>query len=810
MPQGPDYIFCLQDKDFNFWKIDADGNVSISPSAYFLDFAPDGWDNIAVQNIRNAAYKAIDRTVTIPLGYVIDGAKILKSILYEKGLYEQVYLVIASQQLKYASAPVGILTGGGNLNAGTNTGTITVQPGQTVYIQVSLTSANSIDQIFGNIGPGILVSLGGSYPNMSFIYSISTPGIYNFNLFFTDTTSGVSTATLNLVNSSGSTTASYGYWYKQSFKGEIDLKKFNHKGAKVTVTALEDGLPKFLKSKDKTIFEFPMNVSDAVNVKLDGIRLHQKYNYRFIEEVDIALGTGNGQMLPVSFINQEGDSTGVQNNSEDYGIIDLSSNAFAEGVTNNILFNDGPVPITFELTSTTTKVICTSRIASVATFNLRLGKGLAGASIQNDLIFTTNPVQGNVYNVPINITVTLNPNEYLFWFSFSPITGTECVMQFVEGSELNIKFKTIYQPTYIKAFRPQYLFGLLMNAIGENEYSAAMSGLFTVEKTKVVTCGNAIRNIPDAVMKISVDKFFQFWDSIFSVGLYEKNKKVGFETEPNLIDVLNYIDLPEPGQGTFTVRIAEELLFNELQIGFPEIRNDVGVLNGNEEFNTKFVFSTNATNATGKLEKISPVKTSCYDIEKIRITTFNKETTDFKSDNDIYSIHIGNVLIPAASGIVEHYLLDRSLNPFVTAGLIEPETVFNLWFSPHRSVIRMKEHLNGRFYKSDTKYLYYRSADKNNALICDGIIEKSDINIGSLGPAITVPIIFEFDVPPPEDTLSMLDINPLQVFRFPFQGNYYFGVMEKLSITPSGKRAHQVELRSLAINDLTKLINYFG
>ena len=216
MPQGTDYIFCLQDKDNNFWKLDNSGNVTISASPYFLAFAPDGWTDIAVQNIRNKFYKGIDRSVTIPLGYVNDGAKILKHILYSYGLNKTVYLVIASQQLNY------------------------------------------------------------------------TPGV------------------------------SYGYWYKQIYKGEVDWSTFDHTGSKVTCTTLEDGLPKYLKANDKTVYEFPVDVPDAVNIKMDGIVLHEKLNYQQVPDFGISYSIFPDRLLvPCILINTEGDHANVDVDSQD-------------------------------------------------------------------------------------------------------------------------------------------------------------------------------------------------------------------------------------------------------------------------------------------------------------------------------------------------------------------------------------------------------------------------------------------------------------------------------------------------------------
>lgn len=100
MTQGATYIFCIQDEDYNFYKV-VGGVVSLSAQPYFLDFSPAGWDDIAIKNGLNKRYWGIDRSVSIPLAYVRDAADILKNIDYKKGCYEQVYLLIGEQQLLF-------------------------------------------------------------------------------------------------------------------------------------------------------------------------------------------------------------------------------------------------------------------------------------------------------------------------------------------------------------------------------------------------------------------------------------------------------------------------------------------------------------------------------------------------------------------------------------------------------------------------------------------------------------------------------------------------------------------------------------
>lgn len=708
MPQGADYIFCLQDKNFNFYRVESNGSVSLTAQPYFLVFSPDGWNNIAIQNVRNKVYKSIDRTVSIPLGYVEDGARILKHVFYTKGLGESVYLSIASQQLDY--------------------------------------------------------------------------------------TAGVG----------------YGYWYKQIYRGEVDWNTFDHNGPKVTCTTLEDGLPKYLKANDKTVYEYPMNVPEAVNIKMDGIILHEKAQYLAIDDIDIHAGFTT--VLPISFILNEGDHTGIDlTTSELYALMpgDLIQNAI---IVNHVMQNTGQNSIDIRVFGVANIGVSTV-IASNYTFGFKwtIINSIGGIVSTGDWITgIANVPPGTTYNRAYDFNITLPKGCYFGFYTISTLTGTDATFKFLPDSFMYMTFETVHPTSFIRGLRPQYVFNNLIKSVTDNNYTAVASTYLDVNKTKVLTCGNAIRGLDDAVMKISLEKFFKFWDSIDSVGLIDRSTTVDIGAEVDLIDNIDVIDVAEPAYNSFKISVTKDLLINEVEIGFPEIRNDVGQLNGNQEFNTKFLFSTNTTSSTGKLDKVSPIKCSCYEIEKIRITTYQKNTTDYKNDNDLYSIHITDTLIPAAGTTPDHYELDRTLNSFVTAGLVEPGTVYNLIFSPARSMQRNGAHLHSRYYKGDSSYLYFRSADKNSLLVCNGIIEKADINIGDLDAAFAMPIEIEMEIPTNDTMIDMLNLNPLQVFRFPFQGNFYTGILESVAVASSSKKSQQITIRSTATNDLTKLIEYNG
>lgn len=198
-----------------------------------------------------------------------------------------------------------------------------------------------------------------------------------------------------------------------------------------------------------------------------------------------------------------------------------------------------------------------------------------------------------------------------------------------------------------------------------------------------------------------------------------------------------------------------------------------------------------------------------YEIEKIRITQLGQDTTSYPTDNDNYALAIEDELQPANGDVPAHYKLDRSLNASAT-GILEPETIFNLSLSPKRMLNNNGSYIRSCLYRSDSKVLKFISSDKNNKLVCGGIVENADAQVGSLDKPFFWPVPFDFTTNVPDDMEDLLDANPLQLFRFPFHNTFYVGIMNTASMAPSSRAVQNFQLLSVPENQLQNLIDYYG
>lgn len=811
--QGSDYIFFIVDENNLFYRLDDHGLLVSSANPYPLQFSPTGWDEIAIQNLRNKKYWGVDRSVSVPLSYVEDGAGIIKSILYKYGIEKPCYLVICRQELNFTPVPAGSISfteGGSPMPPNQHTrGTITGTPGETVYIRLDMVGAQAGDDVIGNLD-GYFIHQVEASADIVHQLTIPASGQISINLYFRSV-SGLCNPTFEVCAADGSSTGSYGYWYRLIYKGDIDLSTFNHAGAKVTCNTLEDGLPKFLKANEATVYELPFDVPEAINVKMDGILLHEKLVYDSIPDMPLALNQyGVSLFEPLSKVANEGESVGVLYESPSAKTsVGMSWSQKLEDL-NILLQNAGTANLDLNL-SGKVEFKCTAMNSSPAyAVRIRFIKSKQALSDQNAyaIIATTDMVVGTTYSADFDLNITLEPDERLYReIVFFGAAGSNAEITFTPSSRTYIAFKTRRETTYIKALPGQYIFDQLVDRITESTYAADASAYLAALNWIVFTSGNAIRGLADAKMQISLNQFFEFFDNYSAVSLGEQSGKVTLRTKVDSVDTSQSIALGPVSN--FKVGIATDYLFNELEIGYPEIKNDVGALNGNEEFNCKYLFSLGTMRKPNKLNKVSKIKASCYEIEKIRVTTYEKKTTDNKSDNDVFALAINTTLVPASGSIPVHYTLDRSLNSTAT-GLLEPDTVFNIRLSPKRMLINNGPYLRSCLYKCDTRLLKFISADRNTKLVAGGIVEKDDLVIGDAGNSFFIPVYFDFDVPAPDDLLQLLDLNPLQVFTFEIDGNTYSGILNKVSIAPSTRKAQSYQLLSTPTNDLTKLIQYYG
>lgn len=245
---------------------------------------------------------------------------------------------------------------------------------------------------------------------------------------------------------------------------------------------------------------------------------------------------------------------------------------------------------------------------------------------------------------------------------------------------------------------------------------------------------------------------------------------------------------------------------------------------GNDSFNTLATFAADGTPIAPGQPLISIVSQAVIIREgmKIKITgsvsnnadyTVKSATTWFFGQlivtNEALVNEAGvNIAIEILEG--QYYILDRTIpvtqlsNPDVDQ--VVKDTVYNVFFSPKRMLLRHSAWLAGLFYGYETNKLVLSSQQRNKELIAGGITEKSDINVSSFGAPMFLPKNIEFDTIYPVDLPELYDTEPNRSFAIERDNVRIVGFNMRTGFALNDLEEQTYKLLLTPDNDLLSLI----
>jgi len=396
---------------------------------------------------------------------------------------------------------------------------------------------------------------------------------------------------------------------------------------------------------------------------------------------------------------------------------------------------------------------------------------------------------------------------------FSPGAGVTGNYQFNKNSTFTVSFKNTFAATYAPNILLPDLFKKLINLMTRGQFEGVFN--LPTQPFCAITCGDWLRNLDKAVMKVTWKKLWSFIDLNFDAALYVVDKKVYLSQKKDLLDFSDSIDYGIVSGPKIKPNL--DFLFNYLKIGYPnqDYSQQYGdTVNGREEFNTTHEYKVPISSTDNPLEKTSEIRADGYGMEFTRQNLDGKETTASNADNDLFASHVGQAIHTDSDG-VQYRNLDRQLNASAT-GLLTPETVFNLSLSPKQCLYRKKEFLKSCLYWHDADKLVFQTTDKNAEVAVGdyysgiNVVEKSDVLIGDMGERYFIPLLIEGNAPTPENTLQLLEQNPKKTARLTINGTEFKGIPMKTGVQPETNAAQAIQIMCAATIDITKLIDYYG
>lgn len=653
------------------------------------------------------------------------------------------------------------------------------------------------------------------------------------------------------------------FTHKLYYKGEVDFSTIKDNLNFVEVSLLEAGLVKLLKANENTLYEFDINGNETVQTNMDGLELLNAYHFIIPNiGVDLDSGTGESFVVPVGFVNKEGDN---------YGVAGLSSTLQRDYAATV----DSPFFETqfgFGITVNGSLIVSPNRNGSMQVSFVVL---VAGAVVQT--IYIANEaaaIGGQLYTYTINQPITLPDGASVKVRGELSTPSGDARMYFGE-TKLDISFTYKYRSTYVPGLTAFDLFRKIVQKIAGTSYST-VSSLLLSRPDIVITSGDGIRNLPGAKIKTSLSQFFKAMDCLLHAGMEVNGLNAVLEERTFFYDKATQI-LNLGAVASCTLLADSEDLFNTIKIGYASKDSKFDSINGKYEFNTTHQYTTPITRVPKSLELVNPYRADMFGIEVVRINLDAKTTSDNSADNEVFLLNVENDLaecdidfsgsssfkapasIPLQVGkqytitgtlynngvytilsstpvavfigdptneytVAEVTTLEPLGHGFISGnfkkllrktydtitGLLYPNSAFNIEFSPKRCLFAHGSFIRSIMHRLEAKQIVFQTTDKNPELLTieAGVIrkEKGNVTIGDLPEPYFQPYIFSVQTSTPFNFAELIS-NTKGYLSFEWNGNTYKGFLLAGEIQPATQENKEFRLLSHPDNDLTTMIH---
>ena len=603
------------------------------------------------------------------------------------------------------------------------------------------------------------------------------------------------------------------YAYEDYFLASADFTTATNETSYFTINLKEAGFLSKYESRKSTKYKIPItDNANAVWVYYDGINLQAILNWVAVGAGDSYSSIINKQLF--KFINLEGTNLST-------AAFDIEANTIDKLIRND---------------STSSKVYKINLDGFIETYKNTSGDYALNLVLQErdaaENVISTNTILTSTFFIGLNpnildfgiiTTYTLPPDRSLsiFWKAFDTSFTTLLTTNWLilDGNcKLTISFDNRTKPTYVPHLTRDYVFKELVKLIGDNTTTGA--GTFLTSSAcndKLMTSGDALRNLPKAQMYISMDDFFETIDSQHGAGLHYKQSTDEFFLY-NYVSLFPSIEIANLGEvGKMNVKPLSSEFYSKLKVGQQDYTYDQ--VNGKDEFNTEIEMLSPLEGIKGSKSYLSSVRHDIYGIEQIRLNLSEKKVTDAESDNDVFEIHanISVILSPIPAGNQgegnQYHILYRDLSLTIT-NMYSPATLYNIYFSPRRALIRRGSWERSLLFGNDTGYIKFINSKKSNNLnlymtTFDGVTtinEGSDVLISTLGSPIFKPYILQVEVVTALNLVSLLNTSPFGYLTILDKGLTYRGYILDLTRQSDALNKTKIDLLVTADTDITQLI----
>lgn len=576
--------------------------------------------------------------------------------------------------------------------------------------------------------------------------------------------------------------------FKTIFEGDIDFSQYNYDGIRVSVTQMEGGITKDFKSKESIRYEFPLVGEDVVNIILPGVQFTEQtiFSPKFVDTSDLNLN--KRFTIGIDLISQGFNSGFVealntdQRNAADGD--DFSNDVFIIGR------RAGGIDVKF--TGNLKGEIQSESFFTSADNNLIL-KSTTGATVYTfvSIVGGTTPIP---FDVDFDFTYNLAEGEGLYLYSRPNSTPSTTYAVTTEGN-INASISAVSDPSNCKGIKALDLWKRVAKRVSPT--TVAASSLINSDWANLIfTSGSAIRELPDAKIKMSFQDLFQTFRGIDDGAFGVVGDQARIEKASYFMRNAEIMNIGNVREMEFSV--AEELCFNSLKIGYNDGNTDEP--DGLQEYNSGQNWELPLTRINKEQSWVSPTRADQYGIEKLRVQ-FNitkQSSSDTDSDNDNF--------------MIDCYLDGEDYKPILGAtytevtGLTYPLTAYNLRLTPKKNLLRHSGYLASILDRQKGRFIEFGSADKNAELsTTDGITvvkENQSISVSSLTGKYFQPYYVEVLAKLPKQAIDFMTATPFGYVRLNYNDIEMKGFIMEASVELNENSERSLKLLLTADSNL--------
>jgi hypothetical protein len=421
--------------------------------------------------------------------------------------------------------------------------------------------------------------------------------------------------------------------YEEEYFGKLDfLLAEDDPTTGVQVSTKEGGLLSYLAANDSVTYELPCDETnpDIIKVEMDFPWLQDKYNYKIL---NLLTNSYIEYTIPTVFQNNEGDSVGVLRGDQNYDAIP-NQQYYTDSENYTLLFTK-PTSVPYDID------ISLNALPIISTINHYDIEIHLKSALQDITLFAGPIPTGKNFAQTFSGTINLAVNEKLFLsakaFATHPVTHQQLPAS-IEWQEtsFSFSFETRTDTTEVYWLPPYAAWKQLVSKMTDGKYTGDSN--YFKNKNNVVICGGqALRKLPKAVIKTSVQDFFEDYDCDMPMGIKVVNNVAWIEPREDLYnDSSQIFDIGN--LSTIKITRPDDLIVNTLKFGSPV--QDYNERNGKYEFNDTKEFKVDITAKKAELNKVGKYRRDCYGMAFIIGDLTKKDTTDNKGDNEVFKVEI--------------------------------------------------------------------------------------------------------------------------------------------------------------------------